>query len=209
MRYARVATIAPLGGGLLPRPRIDRVGLIAAWEDDAAIDGFLASHPLARQLAHGWHVRLEPTRIYGAWPGLSGIVAREQAMDDAEPAAVLTLGRLRPSQTMRFLRASATAESLALRDPSLLASTGLARLPALVATFSLWQSTAAMRAYALGDAGPGHVAAIHAHAARPFHHESAFVRFRPYAARGSWDGREPLAAAHPAPAPEPLEASSG
>jgi hypothetical protein len=209
LRYAILTTTAPLGAGLLPRPRIGRVGLIAAWQDDAAIDGFLASHPLARQLAQGWHVRLQPTRIYGAWPELPGLVEREQPMDDAEPAAVLTIGRLRLTQTVRFLRASATAERLALRNPSLIASTGLARLPALVATFSLWQSTAAMRAYVLGDVGPGHLDAIHAHAAQPFHHESAFIRFRPYAARGSWDGRDPLAAAHPAPAPEPLGVSNG
>ena len=29
--------------------------------------------------------------------------------------------------------------------------------------------------------------------ARPFHHESAFIRFRPYASLGSWDGVDPLA----------------
>ena len=130
-------------------------------------------------------------------------------MDDAEPAAVLTLGRLRLTQTVRFLRASAIAEGLALRDPSLITATGLARLPSLVATFSLWRSTAAMRAYVLGDVGSGHVDAIHAHAARPFHHESAFIRFRPHRARGSWDGREPLAAARPEPTPEHVGVPNG
>lgn len=207
--YALLTTTAPLGSGLLPRPTLGRVGLIAAWQDDAALDGFLAVHPLAEQLAPGWHVRLQPTRIYGAWPELPGLPSREEPMDDDEPAAVLTLGRLRLSQTMRFLRASATAESLALRNPSLITSTGLARLPALVATFSLWQSTAAMRAYVLGDVGAGHLDAVRAHAAQPFHHESAFVRFRPYAARGSWDGHEPLAAAQTTPAPAPLGVSNG
>ena len=48
-------------------------------------------------------------------------------MGDAEPAAVLTLGGLRLSQTARLLRASAAAEDLAVRDPALLASTGLWR----------------------------------------------------------------------------------
>jgi hypothetical protein len=114
-------------------------------------------------------------------------------MDDAEPAAILTIGRLRPTQTFRFLRATAHAEDLVVRDPAVLACTGLARPPALVATFSLWRSTGAMRAYARGELEPGHRAAVHAHAARPFHRESAFVRFRPYRAEGSWDGRDPLA----------------
>lgn len=194
LRYAVVVIAAPLSGHLLPRPNPDRVGLIAAWDDDRAVDGFLAGHPLAEQLAHGWHVRLAPTRIFGAWPQLRGLLASEQPMDDAEPAAVLTLGRLRLSQTIRFLKASAAAEGLVVRDPALLASTGLARPPALVATFSLWRSTAAMRAYAHGHADPRHLAAIQAHATRPFHHESAFVRFRPYGAEGNWDGCDPLAA---------------
>jgi hypothetical protein len=194
LRYAEIATAAPLSGRLLPRPNPGRVGLIAAWDNDRAIEDFLASHPLAQQLAHGWHVRLQPTRIFGAWPQLSGLLANEEPMDDAEPAAVLTLGRLRLSQTTRFLRASAAAEGLAVRSPALLASTALARPPRLVATFSLWQSTAAMRAYVHSPVEPGHLAAIQAHAARPFHHESAFIRFQPYEAKGSWDGCDPLAA---------------
>jgi hypothetical protein len=194
VRYAEITTAAPLSDRLLPRPNLNRVGLIAAWDDDQALEDFLASHPLAEQLAQGWRVRLQPTRIFGTWSQLNGLLANEEPMDDAEPAAVLTLGRLRPSQTARFLRASAAAEGLAVRDPALLASTGLARPPALVATFSLWRSTAGMRAYAHGHAHPGHLAAIRAHAARPFHYESAFVRFRPYRAEGNWDGCNPLAA---------------
>jgi hypothetical protein len=194
LRYAEIAIAAPLSGRLLPSPKPSRVGLLAAWDDDRAIESFLASHPLAEQLADGWRVRLQPTRIFGAWPRLGGLLAKEVPMDDAEPAAVLTLGHLRLSQTARFLRASARAEGLVVRDPALLASTGLARPPGLVATFSLWRSTAAMRAYAQGHGDPGHLAAIQAHAARPFHHQSAFIRFRPYRAEGSWDGWNPLAA---------------
>jgi hypothetical protein len=192
LRYAEVTIAAPLGAHLLPRPNLTRVGLIAAWDDDRALDEFLVRHPLARQLAHGWRVRLQPTHIFGAWSALSGLLPDEEPMDEDEPVAVLTIGRLRLTQTVRFLRASAAAERLAVGDPALLASTGLARPPALVATFSLWQSVAAMRAYAGGSNDPAHRDAVRAHAARPFHHESAFLRFRPYRAEGSWDGREPL-----------------
>ena len=47
LRYAETAIAAPLGGGLLPAPRLGRVSLIAAWDDDQAFDGFLAGHPQA------------------------------------------------------------------------------------------------------------------------------------------------------------------
>jgi hypothetical protein len=79
----------------------------------------------------------------------------------------------------------------------LLAATALARPPRLVATFSLWRTAASMRAYAYGETGEAHRDASRAHGARPFHHESAFVRFRPYAALGAWDGLDPLAAVTP------------
>lgn len=184
---------APLSARVMPMPKPGRVGLIAAWDDDQALERFLEAHPLAAQLAHGWRVRLQPTRVSGAWSRLPGLPEDEQPMDDQEPAAVLTLGRLRLTQAIRFLQASAAAEELAIGDEALLASTGLARPPRLVATFSLWRTTAAMRAYATGHADPAHLEAVRAQNARPFHHESAFVRFRPYAARGSWDGIEPLA----------------
>jgi hypothetical protein len=193
LRYAETTIAAPLSGRIPPRPKFGRVGLIAAWDDDRALDGFLAGHPLAERLGHGWHVRLHPTRVFGAWSELAGLPSGKEPMDDGEPAVVLTLGRLRLSQVGRFMRAGAAAEGQALREPALLASTGLARPPSLVATFSVWQTTAAMRAYVEGHTGQAHAAAVKAQATRPFHHESAFVRFRPYAAQGEWDGRNPLA----------------
>jgi hypothetical protein len=193
LRYAEMTIAAPLSARLLPTPKPGRVGLIAAWDDDRALERFLDAHPLAAQLAGGWRVRLQPTRISGAWSQLSGLLDVEHPVDDEEPAAVLTLGRLRLTQTIRFLRASAAAEELAIADEAVLAATGLARPPRLVSTFSLWRSTAAMRAYATGHGDRAHLEAIRAHNARPFHHESAFVRLRPYAAHGSWDGIEPLA----------------
>jgi heme-degrading monooxygenase HmoA len=202
LRYGVLAAASPLSESALPRPDPGRVALIAAWDDDDAIDRFLAGHPLAQALRGGWHTRLAPAHIFGAFPPLDGLVGdTPPAMDDVEPAAVLTIGRLRLSQAPRFLRASAGAERLAVRDPAMLRGTGLARPPGLVATFSLWRTTREMRAYAGGNSGPEHRAAVKAHAKRPFHHASAFIRFRPYAAEGEWDGENPLAQALPAPAP--------
>jgi len=67
--------------------------------------------------------------------------------------------------------------------------------PRLISTFSLWRDVEAMRAYARGHSDAAHPTATRADRANPFHHESAFIRFRPYASRGNWDGRDPLAAA--------------
>ena len=42
---ARTATCAPFSKGFLPRPQFGRETMVACWEDDAALDGFLADHP--------------------------------------------------------------------------------------------------------------------------------------------------------------------
>jgi hypothetical protein len=101
-------------------------------------------------------------------------------VDDDEPVAVLTLGRLRILRTRPFLQAGGPAEREAVANPAVLASTGLARLarPRLVSTFSIWRSAGAMREYAFAADG-AHQAAVRADRARPFHHASAFIRFRP------------------------------
>jgi len=198
MAYAEVAFTAELGrrpAWRIPRPQPGRIGLIAAWEEDVALDRFLAGHRFARQLSDGWHVRLEPLRCFGSWAGLPGLPDTELPVEDDEPVAALTLGRLRIARTPAFLRAGAPAERDAAENPAVLAVTGLGRFtpPRLVSTFSLWRSAAAMREYAFDPSG-SHQAAVRVDRAHPFHRESAFIRFRPYASRGSWGGRDPLAA---------------
>lgn len=193
LRYAAMTITAPLGGSLAPRPRLDRVGLIAAWEGDSALDRFSSNHRLGGLLAAaGWMTRLEPLRVSGAWPEMPGLPTRAHPGDDEEPVAVLTLGKLRLHRALPFLRSAAAAESEVAAEPDLLASTGLARPPHLVSTFSLWRTATAMREYAYRKHG-AHQAAVQNDRARPFHRQSAFIRFRPYASQGSWDGRDPLA----------------
>lgn len=185
LRYAETVFTAPLGAGLLPRPSFGTVALIAAWDDDDALDRF-ATHPVARQLASGWQARMEPLRVSGAWPQMPGLPERQLPVDAEEPVAVLTLGRVKPWRIRPFLRAAAPAEADAVAEPGLLASTGFGR-PPLVSTFSLWRTAAEMRDYAYREGG-SHRAAVASDRARPFHHASAFIRFRPYATRGACGG---------------------
>ncbi len=192
LTYAETTTTAALGEPLLPPRQLGQVGMIAAWRDDDALDDFHRRHPLARHLAGGWRVRLQPLRVFGAWAGMPGLPARALPVEADEPVGVLTLGRLRLLRTAAFRRSATPAEQAAIESPALLAGTGLARPPRLVATFSLWRSAAAMREYATLPGG-AHDAAVRTDRARPFHHESAFVRFRPYASEGQWEGRDPLA----------------
>ncbi len=76
--------------------------------------------------------------------------------------------------------------------PGLVWATGIARVPKIVATCSLWETSKAAATYAYGHREPAHSDAIAAGEAKPFHHQQAFIRFRPYAARGHLDGKNPL-----------------
>jgi hypothetical protein len=183
LRYAETVFPVPLGGAR-PAPEFGTVALIAAWDDDAALDRF-SSHSLAQRLAGGWQTRLEPLRVFGAWPGLESLPERPLPVDDEEPVAVITLGRVKPWRVRPFLRASAPAERAVLEEPGLIASTGFGRLPDLVSTFSLWRTAAEMRDYASRQDG-AHRTAVAKDRERPFHRRSAFIRFRPYATRGEW-----------------------
>jgi hypothetical protein len=177
--YSEACTLAPLSPHVLPHPSLRRIGLIAAWRDDAALDAFRATD---ETFAQGAFARLEPVRAYGEWPEL-GELPDGRAADTSAPVAVLTLGRLRPTRLVPFLRASAGAEGAVLSSPAAVFATGLARPPRLVATFSIWDDIETMRAVVSGD---GHGTAMAAHAAKPFHSASAFIRYRIREQDGSW-----------------------
>jgi hypothetical protein len=190
LRQAHVALTGVLGKGVLPKPTLSRVALVAFWDADDALGRFLVDHPLAKTLAGGWRVRLDPLRAWGSWPGVPDDLSRSRTIDYEGPAAVLTLGRLRWPQGLRFLRTSAKAEAAVVEAPGLTWATGMAR-PPFLSTCSLWQSSDALSAYAFTQGGAHH-GAIAADRGKPFHHQSAFIRFRPYASAGSLDGKNPL-----------------
>jgi hypothetical protein len=190
--HANVALTAPLGGSV-PNPALRRPALVALWEDDAAVDRFLADHATAKKLEGGWRVRLEPLRLHGSWPGVPEQLPRNRQVEHDGPAVVLTFGRFKLHRAPAFFRTSAKAEADVLRAPGLIWTTGMAR-PPFVATCSLWESADALRAYAYSGETPGHPAAVEADRAKPFHHQSAFIRFRPYDSVGKLDGTNPLPA---------------
>lgn len=193
LRRAETGIAAPLGSSLLPTPQFGRAALYALWDDDAVLDRFLAAHPLAAKYASGWHVRLRPLRAFGTWPGVPAGITNARHVDHDGPVAVITMGRLRASQAMRFLRASAKASEAALAAPGLLWTTGVANPPPLfVSTFSLWESSRASSTYAFGAKDAAHPDAIANGEQEPFHHQQIFIRFAPYDAHGALEGKNPL-----------------
>lgn len=188
LRWATMATQLRIGV-VPPRPQLGRVGLIAVWNDDDALDSFLEGHPWGAA-DDRYEVRLELVQAVGSWSAAPELALMGEPMQSGDPVGVLTLGRLKVSEAPRFFQATARAEKSLLQHPGLLASTGLAR-PPFLSTFSLWRTVEGMTDYAYRSGG--HKEAVKRQHTKSFHHESIFIRLRPYRATGVWNGVDPLA----------------
>ena len=176
LRWLDVAVAVPLASTRPPGLR--RALMLAFWDDEAAAADFADNHPAAApfEAAQGYHAVLRPLRAFGTWPGLPPDTPRTRTTPHDGRVAVFTLGRLRLTQTVRFLRASRPAERAAIGADGFVWGTAAA-YPPFVATFSVWDGPEAAAAYAYGSPDAGHPRAITAQRRKDFHHQSAFVRF--------------------------------
>ena len=187
------------GSGMGLGADLRRWALFAVWDDDAALEEFLAGSPIpARWREAGqetWSVRLGYAGGHGQWGGrdpFAGLTPRP--VPPGRPVAVLTRAAIRARRLRRFYRAvPAVDHSLAAAD-GCLAAVAAGEWPlARQATFSLWRDAAAIRDFAYA---PGaHQAVIFRTRAEDWFAEECFARFTPYASAGSWNGADPLCAA--------------
>jgi spheroidene monooxygenase len=175
-------------GGFGLRPGWDRLGQLAVFESrEKALIWLQESQEVQRWQAHAieflW-LELRAWQSRGQWAGQSLPISIDAPI--AGPVAALTRASIRPGQARAFWSHSPAAEQALEQAQGCRLAVGLGEAPILrQATFSLWDSVAAMDAYA--RSGAHRLAAQNAWRDRYFS-ETLFARFAVVDQGGAWSG---------------------
>lgn len=195
LRHIEVLAGMQLGAAVISprRMQLRRIAVFAQWEDEAALEDFLAHHPFGRTLNEGWHVRLEFVRRWGEVHELLLEPDGAEHLELDEPVVAVTLARMRLPELPRFIHWGRPVERQIRDHPEATLAMAAIRLPRSVSTFSIWTSTRAMTGMVFGrdngEAARRHTEAMTERERRDFHHEFTTLRFRPLSEHGSWEGR--------------------
>ncbi len=184
------------GKGFSIKPNFRRYGLMCTWESEEAADEFLERSELIleyRLHTHEiWTVKLIPTQAHGLWDGLQPFTPQLQAAAHSGPVAVLTRASINWRALPQFWRFTPKVSQALDKAEGLICSIGLGELPLVrQATFSVWESMEAMKAYAYR--GDLHKEVIKRTKAQKWYSEELFARFIPVESTGHWNGVDPLA----------------
>ncbi len=130
---------------------------------------------------------LRPLSSTGRWSGREPFGAPDPAPYDG-PVVVLTRARLTPQRAREFWRATPPVEAALHGAPGLRWSLAVGEAPlGLQGTLSVWDSTAAVTAFAYQD--PAHLAVVRRTRERGWYSEELFARFALEGCEGTVDGR--------------------
>jgi len=177
-------------------PNLRRYGFIATWAraEDAAT--FFAGHPVwaayTQRSLETWTADLAPLQAHGAWNGTNPFADDLAAPGGVGPVAVLTRASIRLRRAPRFWRFVEPTSRALVGAEGLRLAIGLGELPLVrQATFSVWESAAAMQQYAYHDAR--HREVIQLTRREGWYSEELFARFQVLRSTGTVDGADPLA----------------
>lgn len=161
---------------------------LSTWSDPGP-DPVAASW--ARLADETLRVELRPLSSTGRWSGREPFGSPTPSRYDG-PLAALTRARLVPTRAVAFWRAVPPVHAELLRSAGLRASLAVGEAPVgLQGTFSLWDSSAALSAFAYE--GAAHREAIAQTTRVGWYAEELFARFEVLGLEGTLHGRDPLA----------------
>ncbi|MGY1639936.1 monooxygenase [Geodermatophilus sp. SYSU D00703] len=168
--------------------------LLAVWDDARAADAFAVGPVVARwqRIAEEqWTARLRPLSARGRWSRQEPF-GRPWPQRWDGPVAAVTRARLTARKAMAFWRAVPPVSADLHASPGLRLALGIGEAPiGLQGTFSVWESPAALNAFA-HERAP-HVAVVRRTVQEGWYAEELFARLGLLSAEGTVDGRDPLA----------------
>ena len=159
-----------------------RWGLVAQVNDIDAFDQSSVVKRWRKNSIDEFRAVLEPISSHGKWAGKEPFVASVKDWDG--PVVAITRARIKWHQNFRFWR-SVPPVTISLKSaPGLMAAIGIGEAPiGLQGTFSLWESSAAIKNFAYK--GAAHQKAIADTATYNWYSEELFARFAVKDMRGS------------------------
>lgn len=175
--------------GFSVSPSGSHQGLFCLFDNLINASQFLHDSPLmawyrehAQEL---FTVKLRAYSVKGKWSGHQ--LSEALSPPVSGPIASLTRASIKPFNAISFWSKAPSAEIDLQETAGCLISAGVGEAPILrQATFTIWESQAAMDTYARSGA---HLTAIKAAMQGNYFSESMFVRFQPFDPEGSWKGR--------------------
>jgi hypothetical protein len=168
-----------------------RWGLLAVWDDEAAATRAAPVTDGWRAFAdEEWSAQLRPLAARGLWSRQEPFGRPDPTRWDG-PVAAVTRARLVPRKAVRFWSAVPPVSADLHRSPGLRMALGIGEAPlGLQGTFSVWESGAALNAFAY-DRAP-HAAVVARTASEGWYAEELFARLAVLSTTGTLAGRDPL-----------------
>jgi len=198
LRHAECMAAMTLGSPILSpaRMQLGNLAVFASWENEEALDAFMADTRMGRILSKGWHVRLEFLRRWGHHAGFPDLPASVGPQDPTRPVVAVTLARLKLPELVRFIRWGKPVEEQVRDHPGTTLALAAIRPPNTFSTFSIWRSQQEMTDMVHGKASfPGadrHAKAMGERDRKDFHYQFTTLRFRAIAEHGEWRGQRDL-----------------
>ncbi len=176
------------------RAQLIELSFFAEWQDESSLDAFLQESELGRQLALGWHVRMQFVRKWGSVEALNHLPEKVEDLDEKDPVVAVTLARMRFSQIPRFIHWGKPVEEQVRDSPGVILALASMRLPNTVSTFTIWETQKAMLDMVKGHNSMNepkrHLNAMKERDKKDFHYEFTTLRFKPLSEHGFWNGKQ-------------------
>jgi len=198
LRFAKIMGSGH-GGGFGLRPSATHQGLVLVFDDQRSARAFCTGPTVqdyVQRAREHWLGTLAVTSIRGQWDRQSWAATPPERLDNAPtaaagraalPIAALTRASIRPAKALAFWRYAPPAQADLDGAAGCQLAMGLGEAPLVrQCTFSVWDDTPALVAYAHQGA---HRQAIEAAQRHDFFSESLFARLQVLSMSGTWRGR--------------------